>query len=377
MTITFKIEDKEFYIDESFLSEDSFEVKSSPKSYKAVWDNAENPKDTVENLVMQGDGNVLLVDSKVFELYFKDTKIPAERIYKLDATEDSKTVNSCLKVVEYLEERGFTKAETLVVVGGGIIQDTGAFVGACYKRGINWVLFPTTLLSMCDSCIGGKTGINHNKAKNQIALFSAPTKVVINPNFIKTLEPREIKSGLGEILKLLLTGGKKMFELYKKYVKDGKAIDFESYKPLILGSLHVKKSVIEEDEFEFNYRKSMNYGHTLGHAVEVLSNYEIPHGQAVAVGVVIVDKLSKDLGMLPEDERLEVKKYAMELLNREIVAKIRVDELADLLKKDKKTMGKTLTFALIKRPGEMVFHKEDLHGGILTSIEKIIREEFN
>lgn len=376
MSITFKIEDKNFNIEDNFLNEDSFEVKSSPKNYNMVWDNTLNPANTIENLMAEDEGNILLIDSNVFNLYFKETNIPSERVYKLDATEDSKNVMSCLKVVEYLESKGFTKAETLVVVGGGIIQDTGAFVGACYKRGIKWVLFPTTLLSMCDSCIGGKTGINHNKAKNQIALFSAPTEVIINPNFIKTLDQREIKSGLGEILKLLLTGGAEMFEIYKKYVKNGQAINFESYKPLILGSLHVKKAVVEVDEFEFNYRKSMNYGHTLGHAIEVLSNYEIPHGQAVAVGVVIVDKISSDLGMLPESERLEIKKYAMELLNREIVSKIRVDELGDLLKKDKKTMGKTLTFALIKKLGEMIFYKQELNQSILNKIEKIIREEF-
>lgn len=376
MSITFKIEDKNFNIEDNFLNEDSFEVKSSPKNYNMVWDNTLNPANTIENLMAEDEGNILLIDSNVFNLYFKETNIPSERVYKLDATEDSKNVMSCLKVVEYLESKGFTKAETLVVVGGGIIQDTGAFVGACYKRGIKWVLFPTTLLSMCDSCIGGKTGINHNKAKNQIALFSAPTEVIINPNFIKTLDQREIKSGLGEILKLLLTGGAEMFEIYKKYVKNGQAINFESYKPLILGSLHVKKAVVEVDEFEFNYRKSMNYGHTLGHAIEVLSNYEIPHGQAVAVGVVIVDKISSDLDMLPESERLEIKKYAMELLNREIVSKIRVDELGDLLKKDKKTMGKTLTFALIKKLGEMIFYKQELNQSILNKIEKIIREEF-
>ena len=369
-----------FIIEDNILTidniKDSFEVSSSPKNYMVDWDNSDNPVKTINGVLQENANNILLIDRNVYDLYFDTANIPEGNVYKLDPTEESKTVKTCMDVIEFLENIGFTKAETLVVVGGGIVQDTGAFVGACYKRGIKWVLFPTTLLSMCDSCIGGKTGINHNKAKNQVALFSAPTRVVINPNFLKTLKEREIKSGLGEILKLVITGGNILFDIYKQNVMNGSAISFESYKSLILAGLYSKKAVVEKDEFEFNIRKAMNYGHTLGHAIEVLSNYRIPHGQAVVAGMVIVDKISSDLGFLPEDQRLEIKKYALELLDNEVIRNIDARNLGNLLKKDKKTLGNTLTLVLMKEIGNTFFYKQELDSTILEKFEKIIREEF-
>lgn len=374
--INFKIQNKDFYVPDDFSTLDSFEVNSVPRPYLVKWDETKDPCDFIKALMTENENNLLLIDQNVYNLYCQNLNIPESKIYKAEATEEFKTLDGVVSVIEFLEKNKFTKGETLVVVGGGIIQDIGAFVGACYKRGIKWIFLPTTLLSMCDSCIGGKTGINHNKAKNQLALFSAPSSVCINPNFLKTLNPREIKSGLGEIIKLFVTGGREFVDKYIKLVKNGSVADFSSFKPLIMGALSVKKAIVEEDEFELDLRRSLNYGHTVGHAVEVLSDYKIPHGQAVAIGMVVVDKLSTNRSRLPENERQLIKQTAIDLLDSDIMQNISVDGMENLLKKDKKTIGNAVNFVIIDSIGDMKFLKEQLDTDLLAEIQKIIKEEF-
>ena len=263
----------------------------------------------------------------------------------------------------FLNGLGVTKGEKLVVVGGGITQDIGAFVAASYKRGIDWVLLPTTLLSMCDSCIGGKTGINYNNVKNQLALFVSPTKVIINTSFIKTLQHRDVNSGMGEILKLCLLGGQHFVDLYNKLVIDGEVKSFEDYKELIVNCLYIKKTIIEEDEFEFDVRRSLNYGHTVGHAIETLTNYEIPHGQAVAVGMQIVNCLSGY-----SDDK--IKKNIDDLIkNKDVLKKINFSFLADLVKKDKKTIGNNATFVLLRHSGDTFFKSIAIDDNLIKKIK--------
>ena len=305
--INFNVEGHQYTLPEDFKNLEHFTVQSSPKAYEVMWDINPHPYEAICSLLEANTRNVLLIDKNVYDLYLKDLNIDTSRVYFIEATESAKTMDSVMSVVGFLDERKFTKGETFIVVGGGIVQDIGAFVGACFKRGISWVYFPTTLLSMCDSCIGGKTGINHHHVKNQMALFSAPSQVMINLNFLKTLRDEDIKSGLGEILKLSITGGNACFAMYKDKVHQGKVSRLEDLKPLILGSLWVKKAVIEHDEFELNYRRCLNYGHTVGHAIEVLTDYKIPHGQAVALGIVVVNQLSVNRHRLSEATHLDIK----------------------------------------------------------------------
>ena len=247
-----------------------------------------------------------------------------------------------------------------------------------YKRGIPWVFFPTTLLSMCDSCIGGKTGINYHHAKNQLALFSAPRRVTICTDFLRTLAPREIKSGLGEILKLFITGGSELLSLFPSYVTtQGDVKDFNSFKPLILGALGVKKQIVEKDEFELDLRKSLNYGHTLGHAIEVLSNYQIPHGQAVTMGVLLVNQLSCRRGLLSASDCAFIKSLSTHLFKTSSLSKDMVKELPLLLLKDKKAIGKEVNFVFIKKPGETIFVKLEVNPALTQEIMDIMKEEFS
>lgn len=374
--VKFLIEDKEFKMADNFDELNEFVIKSTPKDYKVTIKNNPKPIDEIQTLLDENKNNLMLVDENVYNIYFKDLKVDKSRLFIAKATEEFKTLDGFKEVIAFMEKNEFTKGEKLIAVGGGIIEDIAAFVGACYKRGIKWVFFPTTLLSMCDSCIGGKTGINHNKVKNQLALFSAPYEVVINIAFLKTLSDFDIKSGMGEILKLLVTGGREPVNVYLREVENGKAKSFDSYKPLILGSLGVKRAVVEEDEFELYHRKSLNYGHTIGHAIEVLSKYKIPHGQAVIMGMVIVNKLAQNRGILNQTDYELTQKLSKELLGNSILKEVSLNGLDKLLKKDKKTEGNLVNFVIISELGDTKFLKLELNEDLINEIDSIIKQEF-
>ena len=372
----FYVENKEFLMNDNFEKQDKFSVKSSPCDYNVTVKREIDPVKEIQALMDENPHNLLLVDKNVYELYFSDLKVASERIYKAEATELFKNINGVLEVISFLERNEFTKQEKLIVVGGGIIEDVGAFVGACFKRGIKWIFYPTTLLSMCDSCIGGKTGINHNNTKNLLALFSAPKEVIINIEFLKTLSDFDIKSGMGEILKLLVTGGEKPLEVYEREVINGKVKSFDSYKPLILSSLSVKRAVVEEDEFEKNYRRSLNYGHTLGHAIESLSNYTIPHGQAVIIGMVMVNKLALNRGLLNQKDYDYCQRLSKELLGQTVMKKVNLNGMDKLLKQDKKTLGNKVLFVIIEKLGYTKFFSIENTNELLEELEIIKEQEF-
>ena len=372
---SFTIENKDFFIPKDYLTNSNFIVKSSPKNYELVIDKNE-PVKYVMDLLEENNKNVLFIDKNVFSLYFSNINLKDKNIYMFEALEKNKDIEHALELISYLENIGFTKSEKLIVVGGGIVEDIGAFVGATFKRGINWIFFPTTLLSMCDSCIGGKTGLNYKGVKNQVALFSSPYKVVLNTNFIKTLNYNEIRSGLGEISKLCITGGKYFFDLYNSIVINGKIDSFEDYLKLILSALYVKKAVIEEDEFEFNYRKSLNYGHTLGHAIEVMSQYKIPHGQAVAIGTIIANELARIYGYFDREKCDYIKKRLLNIIDKEDLNNLNIDRTLELIKKDKKVQGNELTLVAIKELGNTIFIKINIDDKLFNNIKSILEKEF-
>ena len=352
-----------FHIDDTKLNfnlveDNSLIINSVPQKYK-VQIHTSRPSLLLEELYSEGD--VLLIDYKLINLH--DIRASKYNMFPIHAEENNKTIETCLELISYLKKNGFNKANTLHVVGGGIVQDIGSFAAAVYKRGIKWILYPSTLLSMCDSCIGGKNGINFNGAKNQLALFSSPTAVHICTEFITTLQSREIKSGLGEVLKLYALGGNDLLDRYENLVSNGIPNNKEAYKRLILDSLSVKKSVIEYDEFELNIRRSLNYGHTIGHALESLSDYKIPHGQAVVLGMMLVNKIfNKNFNQL---DRL-----CSELIDPEDINNIPLEGLKSLLLNDKKTIGADAIFVVLDQIGETNFYKKKIDDSLVKKIEQ-------
>lgn len=361
--IKFSVDNKTFFCHNDFINHTTLDIKSTPKNYNVIIDENDAPFVTISSVLQKNKKNILLIDANILKIYNPTLNIEPEKIFIIEATENYKTLESVTKLLNFMQKNEITKSEQLVVVGGGITQEIGAFTCAIYKRGLSWIYFPTTLLSMCDSCIGGKASLNYNGAKNQLGLFSTPSEVYINYYFLKTLTECEINSGLGEILKSCIIGGDYFTAFYQENVINGKVKSLSSFKSLIMASLMIKKIIVEADEFESNERRSLNYGHTFGHAIEALSDYKIPHGQAVIAGMVLANKLSHKQGMLSENNLIILNQLCFDLINNTVLSSLknyRFEDLIDLIQKDKKTAGNQATFVMIKSPGDVYFVKQDL-----------------
>ena len=249
---------------------------------------------------LEGFANaVVLVDENVAAIH-EDALAPLlKRLphFKIRSDEDAKTMAGVQSVLDFFQQQNATKQTVLIAIGGGVVQDIATFAAHIYYRGLRWVYVPTTLLGMCDSCIGAKCGINLNAFKNQIGVFHSPHRVLICLPFLATLADTEIVSGYGEILKLLITGSAEQFELLRASVEEG-GLRNAQLSRLIYESLKVKQGVIEKDEYELDLRRILNYGHTFGHALEAITHHGIPHGKAVAWGIDLVNFIAVERGLL-------------------------------------------------------------------------------
>jgi 3-dehydroquinate synthase len=326
MSNYFTIENEKFYFTNNL--EKNFVVKSFPHPYKVIFDKL--PESFKEN-------EVVLVDNNVRKLY----NINHKNIIEFEATENNKCLESTLKISRQLSEINFNKSNTLVVIGGGITQDVGAFVSKMFKRGIKWKLYPTTLLSMCDSCIGGKACLNLDSFKNQLSVFSTPEEVIIDINFLKTLSKNDILSGKGEMLKLFVIGG----DYFLSKINS-------DYETLIRNCLEIKKNVIEYDEFETNIRKSLNYGHTFGHIIESMTDYSIAHGEAVLLGMYIINELF--------NKNEKIKSLINDFTSISKIKHLKMNEIMNKIKTDKKVQGDIITLITVNTPGNTSFKKINL-----------------
>lgn len=356
MQISFSIDEKNFY---SALHDHlELNIHSIPKPYSVFFDPHPNPFDKIATYLIKN--NVLLIDSRIIDHYQPQFSISSEKIMITDVNENFKTLDGVTKILDFLAKNAITKNDQIIIVGGGVLQEAGAFAAAMYKRGMDYIHFPTTLLSMCDSCIGGKTSLNYHDAKNQLGLYYAPTSVHINTHFLKTLSETEIQSGLGEILKSCIIGGENCLAVYEEKITKGRVTTFENFQTLIHIALAVKKTIVEADEFEFNHRRSLNYGHTFGHAIEALSDFKIPHGSAIVLGMILENQLSVQYDLMDKGTGEKINSLCFDLLNEKIMShyqKIQLEKIIALLKTDKKASGDSVTFALIGKVGNVFFKK--------------------
>ena len=233
-----------------------------------------------------GQRTFALVDSQVHAHYPSAAQaLDSENVRLIEATEPAKSLDALSPTVEWLLRSGFRRDCLLLVVGGGVLQDLGCFIASVLFRGVRWSLVPTTLLAQCDSCIGSKSSINVGHFKNQLGTFYPPHQVLMAFDVLGSLPPDEIRSGLGEIIKLHLIDGEAAVSRLR-----GKLARYAS-EPAVLSemvwdSLTIKKRFIEEDEYDKGIRNLLNYGHTFGHAYESATDYAIPHGIAVTLGVL-------------------------------------------------------------------------------------------
>lgn len=217
----------------------------------------------------------VITDDKVFALYKDEIEAISSDYYILKNGEDSKDFNNTLKIIEVLLNKNFSKSDYIIAFGGGMVGDISGFVSSIYKRGIKFINVPTTLISQIDSAIGGKNGINYLGFKNQIGQIYHPDYIFINTEYLKTLPEIEYKSGLGELIKYAVLFDKEMFD----ELNVGN-IDLDK---VVRKCVEYKVDITKIDEFDENIRQCLNYGHTIGHAIE--AKYHIPHGISVGYGL--------------------------------------------------------------------------------------------
>lgn len=288
-------------------------------------------------------------------------------IIEIEAGEDLKTIETATHLWEILAEFQADRKAILLNLGGGVVTDLGGFVASTYKRGIHFVNIPTTLLGMCDASIGGKTGIDHGFLKNVIGTFAEPKQIFIYPPFLKTLPFPELRSGFAEMLKHGLIADKKHWNDLISI----KNLTPDSVFPFINTSMMIKEKVVKEDFTEQNIRKILNFGHTIGHAVESLFLQEgnaIPHGEAVAMGMICETHLSVLNGLMEDETGTAIVEEIRKFYPYLSIQNFKTQDILEIIKNDKKNAGETINFSLLKEVGEGVYNCNTQQDAIISSL---------
>ncbi|HEV3271592.1 MAG TPA: AroB-related putative sugar phosphate phospholyase (cyclizing) [Candidatus Methylacidiphilales bacterium] len=300
------------------------------------------------------EGTFVLVDQFIFDHYGEQIGKTNGKCLPLVATEEQKSFEKLAPVFVRLLENGMKRDGRLLVIGGGILQDIGCFIASVLFRGVRWEFIPTTLLAQCDSCIGSKSSINIGSYKNQIGTFYAPERVLLATDVLRTLPWDEVRSGLGEVIKLHLIAGEEAFCRIMKLLPNART-DGAVLPECIRSSLEIKKPYIEKDEHDTGVRNLLNYGHTFGHAYESATHYAIPHGIAVTLGVLTATYVSAQMGMVSEDYFQNLK-AALAVWHRPYEQKLKelpIEAVLAAIKLDKKNTKQGLHCILTRGAGRM------------------------
>jgi 3-dehydroquinate synthase len=301
----------------------------------------------------------IIVDSNTNEfclpkfLPFLETELTIE-IIEFEAGEQNKNIETCVQIWNVLTELGADRKSLVINLGGGVVTDLGGFVASTFKRGIDFIHIPTTLLSMVDASVGGKNGVDLGNLKNQIGVINVPTMVLIDTQYLDTLPQNEMRSGLAEMLKHGLIYDKVYWEKFL----DLKAIDFADFDELIYRSVEIKNEIVSQDPTEKNIRKSLNFGHTLGHAIEsyFLENENkttLLHGEAIAVGMILESYISLHKKLINPEEYIEIKSAIKSIYDDILFDENDIEPILELLIHDKKNEYGNIQFALIEGIGKI------------------------
>ncbi len=291
-------------------------------------------------------------------------------IIEIESGEINKNLETCVGVWNALTDLGADRKSLMINIGGGVITDMGGFVASAFKRGIPFINIPTTLLSMVDASVGGKTGVDLGVLKNQIGFFSNPEMVLIDSEFLPTVAAREIRSGMAEVLKYGLTYDKKLWEEAKNF----KSLEDKNIDQIIYRSIEIKNEVVLEDPKENGLRKILNYGHTLGHAIEsyhleTAEKENLTHGEAIAIGMITEAYLSAKLFDFPESLLDEIKEKITTIYGKPIIDKKDYSPIIDLLKHDKKNTNGNINFVLLSNLEEFHFNCQASEALIIESLD--------
>ena len=279
---------------------------------------------------------------------FKVLCIPSGELHK--------NIQTCQTIWQEMMDSGLNRNALCINLGGGVIGDMGGFCASTYKRGIDFIQIPTTLLSQVDASIGGKLGIDFNHVKNSVGVFQNPKGVFIAPEFLNTLPKAEIRSGFAEIIKHSLIADTAQWERIKRIQE----LDSINWLDFLVPSLHIKKRIVEIDPFEKGLRKALNFGHTIGHAVEsIYLNSATPllHGEAVAVGMICEAYVSHHVSDLSLIDLTEITQFLMRIYGKRTLLKKDDEGFIHLMRKDKKNEKDEINFTLLTSPGNCLVNQ--------------------
>lgn len=336
---------------------------------KSYWINiGDNLLESVFDYVGQGDRFIIITDENVDRIYGQEVMkaFQGKEVFKyvIPPGEASKSIGTVTEILSFMLEKQLTRKSKLIALGGGVVGDVAGFCASIYMRGLEWIQVPTTLLAQIDSSVGGKTGVNLPQAKNIVGTFSQPKCVVIDINVLKTLQKKELISGLGEIIKYGIIYDNQFLKYIDERFNQIMSLNEDVMKYLIKKCCEIKAHIVSQDEREEGLRKILNYGHTLGHALEAITNYEkYTHGEAVIVGMYYEAKMALKMGMIN-------KEYFKEIVS--IIEKTHIDLdismfdqniLIDIMAHDKKNLRDKISFILpceLGKVKELLLSKEEI-----------------
>ncbi len=327
-----------------------------------------------------GEWAALISDERVAELYAQRVKEALEEnnictgLFVLPPGEEQKGLASAARLYDALIEGRFDRRTTVISLGGGVVGDIAGFVAATYLRGVAWIQVPTTLLAQVDSSVGGKTGVNHSLGKNLIGAFYQPKFVLIDPETLETLPRREFHAGLGELVKYALIEDEGLFGTLERELERLMTGDRRLLEEVIATCCRIKARIVAQDEREAGPRRVLNFGHTIGHALEAATGYnELRHGEAVIWGMLAAVWLSHRKGLLPRSDYKRIGGLLLRL-PRAPLPQLEPQGVLEQVHHDKKVLDGRVNFVFLERLGQPLISDKLSGGEILAAISHILGE---
>ena len=335
----------------------------------------------LEELGIQNRRVMIITDSNVLPLYAQpllqelEGKCLKACMFSFPAGESNKTLDTVRAAYTKLIEEGFDRKDLLLAVGGGVVGDLTGYVAATYLRGVDYVQIPTTLLAQADSSIGGKTGVDFDGYKNMVGAFKMPKLVYMNLSTLKSLSDRHFFNGFAEIMKHGLIKDAGFYEWLISNMYEICERDMDVLEEMIMQSCTIKKLVVEKDPTEQGDRALLNFGHTIGHAIEKAKNFDLLHGECVALGCVAAAYISWKRELLTMEEYYEIRDMFVPFYLPITVEGIDPEEILTLTKSDKKMEAGKIKFVLLKRIGKSMVDRTVKEEEILAAIKEIHFDE--
>lgn len=295
-------------------------------------------------------------------------------LYAFPAGEEQKNISTVNSVYEFLIQHRFDRHDLLIALGGGVVGDLTGFTAATYLRGVDFIQVPTSLLSQVDSSIGGKTGVDFLQYKNMVGAFYMPKLVYMNLSVLRTLPEEQLVSGFGEILKHGLIKNVDYFNWMRTHYDAILRLEYPILEEMIYQSCDIKRAVVERDPKEMGERALLNFGHTIGHAIEKLSGFRLLHGECVGLGIVAASYISCQLSHLTQDELAYIEQTVADFGLKTRITDFCAEEILEATKLDKKMVGSQIKFVLLEKPGTAYINRNLTDAQILSGIRYILRE---